>query len=377
MKYKRTVYVPADKDSATLLLQKHNLKMVVPLDMALGISGLPFKITVSMMLDIARRSVNSHSYEELQRTYKDDWHIEISDDQLRMVTNYIGKIVYDDDCRRKEEALTHFRSGQRSGKKKSGVLYVQMDGAMFNTRVDENGTTWRENKLGVVFSDKNIRTFKSERGVEYHKILSREYISYVGKSDTFKEHLYAVALRNGLEEHEKIVVVSDGAAWIKTFLTTYCSDLDTQQILDYTHMKENIFKFANVCIRGGKKAKAEWGTKLKELVKAGKIDEALKFAEPHKDFRREGVPNIYTYLSNNKDCIDYPTYVKNGYFIGSGAIESGNRSTMQERLKLPGMRWDIETAQYVLAAKMKYDSNLWDAYVVPLVYKHFGLKPPF
>jgi len=47
---------------------------------------------------------------------------------------------------------------------------------------------------------------------------------------------------------------------------------------------------------------------------------------------------------------------------------------MQERLKLPGMRWDIGNAQKVLAAKSKCDSGLWDKVVVPLVYKRFGLQ---
>lgn len=376
--FRRTVYVPADKESAELLLNNFGMKMVIPLDIALGISVLPFKITVAMMLDITKRSVNSHSYEELQQAYKEDWQIEISDDQLRMVTNYIGKVIYEDDCQQRDVALEHLKNGQRSRKKKAGVLYVEMDGAMMNTRKSENGSTWKENKLGLVFSSRNIRKFKSKKnGQEYHKILSKEYISYLGNADTFKEHLYTVALRNGLEEHKKIVVISDGAAWIKSFLTDYCSGLDVLQILDYTHLKENIFKFANACIKGGKKAKNEWSNKLKELVKNGHIDKALEMTAPLKDIRKEGVPNIHKYLLNNKDCIDYPSYVKQGYFIGSGAIESGNKSTMQERLKLPGMRWEVQSAQYVLAAKMKYDSGLWDSYVVPLIYRHFGLKSPY
>lgn len=92
------------------------------------------------------------------------------------------------------------------------------------------------------------------------------------------------------------------------------------------------------------------------------------------DKKRPGVPNIYTYLRNDKDCIDYPSYVSSGYFIGSGAIESGNKSTMQERLKLPGMRWDINSAQFVLSAKMKYDSGKWNSDVVPLLFKKLGLS---
>ena len=367
--------MPADSKSSELLKERFGVGTVAPLDIALGIDNLPFKITIAMMLDITRRAINAHSYEELQQAYRKDRQINISDDQIRNVTNYIGQIVYEDDCRRRDEALEHLKSGKLSRKRKTSVLYIEMDGAMFNTRKQENGSTWKENKLGLVFSSKDVVKYKSSKGEEYHRILSREYISYAGDADTFKEHLYATALRNGLETHEKIVLISDGASWIKTFLTDYCQGLDAIQILDYTHLKENIYKFANVFIRG-KNAKGIWAEKLKDLVKNGHIDEAIKMAEPYKDCRKPGIPNIYTYLVNNRECVDYPTYVENGYFIGSGAIESGNKSTMQERLKLPGMRWDITAAQYVLSVKMKYDSGLWDSYVVPLVYRYFGQTPP-
>ena len=37
--------------------------------MALGIDQLPFKMTVKMMIDIARRAINAHSYEELQQIH--------------------------------------------------------------------------------------------------------------------------------------------------------------------------------------------------------------------------------------------------------------------------------------------------------------------
>ena len=137
-------------------------------------------------------------------------------------------------------------------------------------------------------------------------------------------------------------------------------------------MKENEYKFANAHIRG-KNAKGIWAAKLCDLIKDGKPQEALAMAEQYKDKKQPGIPNIYTYLLNNQDCINYPEYVAAGYFIGSGAIESGNKSTMQERLKLPGMRWDITSAQYVLSAKMKYDSGKWNSVVVPLLYRKLGL----
>ncbi len=218
----------------------------------------------------------------------------------------------------------------------------------------------------------DIVSHKTASGKGTHKILSREFISYVGDADTFKAHLYAVAMRRGLKAANTVVIISDGAKWIKGFRETYCSDLNVVHILDYTHVKENIFKFANVFIRG-KNQKHVWAEKLKDLVKAGKIDEALKMAEPYKDCRKPGIPNIYTYLEHNRDCMNYPSYVEAGYFIGSGLIESANKSVMQERLKLPGMRWDVDAAQRVLALKCKYDSGLWDSLVVPLIYKAYSM----
>ena len=376
MEYRRTVYVPANKQSADLLLNKYGLKAVIPLDMALGIDKLPFKVSPQMMLDIARRAINASSYEELQQTYKEDWNIEISDDHIRRITNYVGQVIYEDDCARRDLALQHLKwlemIPERLVTANDHILYIEMDGAMFNTRKQENNSTWKENKLGLVFSSKDLIRFRNKKGEDDKRIGKREYISYAGSADTFQEFLYYVAYKNGLEEHGKIVIISDGARWIKNFKDTYCKGLNVVHILDFSHLKENVYKFANTFIRG-KNACKIWAEKLCDLIYSGKLDEAFAMTEPLKDKKQPGVPNIHTYLTNNKDCIDYPSYIAAGYFIGSGAIESGNKSTMQSRLKLPGMRWDITTAQYVLSAKMKYESGKWYSEVVSLLFKKLGL----
>lgn len=200
MTYFRTVYVPADKRSSELLLNKYGLKAIVPLDMALGIDRLPFKISPQMMLDIARRAVNASSYEELQETYALDWHIDISDDQIRRVTNYIGQMVYENDCVRRDIAMQHLQwlntTPIRYAPVNNHVLYIEMDGAMFNTRKQENNSTWKENKLGLVFSSKDLKTYRTQKGEEIRRIGKREYVSYAGPADTFQEFLYSAAFRN-------------------------------------------------------------------------------------------------------------------------------------------------------------------------------------
>jgi hypothetical protein len=101
-------------------------------------------------------------------------------------------------------------------KSRAGVLYIQADGAALNTRTkNAEGSTWRENKLGMVFSSDNIKTTKNKKGELVGKILKKEYTSYIGSVQEFKKYLYACAIRNGYGVYKETVILSDGAAWIR------------------------------------------------------------------------------------------------------------------------------------------------------------------
>jgi hypothetical protein len=48
--------------------------------------------------------------------------------------------------------------------------------------------------------------------------------------------------------------------------------------------------------------------------------------------------------------------------IGSGEIESGNRSVVQERLKISGAWWAEENARKMLALRVARANGEWPAY---------------
>ena len=50
---------------------------------------------------------------------------------------------------------------------------------------------------------------------------------------------------------------------------------------------------------------------------------------------KPGTVNLYTYISNTRDNVDYPTYKAKGYFFGRGAVESGNKIVLQNICILP------------------------------------------
>ncbi|MDR0583148.1 MAG: hypothetical protein LBG57_02195, partial [Treponema sp.] len=75
------------------------------------------------------------------------------------------------------------------------------------------------------------------------------------------------------------------------------------------------------------------------------------------------VVNPYTYIEHNKHKIDYALYKRLGYYIGSGPIESGNKTVVQKRCKQAGMRWNEATAQDMVTLKAREESGIWGASV--------------
>ena len=78
-----------------------------------------------------------------------------------------------------------------NNKKDKLILYIESDGAAVNTRVeDENGSTWKENKLAIFFSDKSIYQRKSKANMIIHK----EFVSYLGNVEIFRTLVFAKAV---------------------------------------------------------------------------------------------------------------------------------------------------------------------------------------
>lgn len=364
---------------------------VYPMDIHLGIDRLPFKVTVDEALRIAKIGATASSYKEAVARLYDDFGDKMSDNLVREITDYIGDIVLSEDIRLKEERLASFdpkklRISKRGRRPKDGfVLYCEADGAMFNTRQvktksDSTRQTekseWKENKLGLVFrSDELIDTGEmDEDGSPIKRLGRREYISTTRGIEEFRERLVSLMLKNGMEVASDIVMISDGAVWIRKTREKYFPN--ATQILDLFHLKENAMKFAQYLYQNDKSQYYPWWKAVCKQLEGGKWKEVLERPEIA-EYRTtkdtpQNVPNLYHYIWNNRDIIDYPTYKAKGYFVGSGAIESGNKTVLQERLKLAGMRWYLDSAEGLLALRAKLKSGLWESEVVPIVRKLYS-----
>ena len=365
---------------------------IYPLDAYLGIDHLPFKATVDAALRIAKVGADSSSYIAASQRLKEDFNLNICDNQIREIVDYIGEIILQEDIRLTKESLANYspkniRSARSGRRPRNGfVLFVKVDGAMFSTRPakddasgskqkKEQESSGKENKLGVVFrSDKLIAPGVINN--DYRRICRTGEIEYVATTkgiDEFQDRLLCVMIRNGLEDASDVVLISDGTAWIRKAKEKYFPS--ATHILDLFYLKENTIDFGKYIFHNDKSKYTPWWKEVYEQLESGQWQKVLDRPEiaiykEEKD-TPNGVVNLYHYIWNNRDIIDYPTYKAKGYFVGSGAIESGNKTALQELLKLAGERY-IESAETLLALRTKLRSGLWDSLVVPFVYRLYS-----
>lgn len=339
-------------------LNKYNLKskLIVPLDEYLGIDKLPFKVSLKMMIEIAFWGQNQSSFQKASEIVYRVHGIKISYVTVMNITKYVGKLVYNYNYNKALNIWNNRANIDMTMVKKKGTLYIQADGASVNTRIeDEDGSTWRENKLGIFFSESDMYKRKDKSNIINHK----EYVSYIGNVDTFRILVFAKAVELKYWEYETIIFISDGATWLRNMITELFPE--AIQILDKYHLIENIYNYGKFIFNEDMKKAEKLKDKIIGYCYSREYNLIVKELNKYKDITiPNNVCNLPIYLENNKNKIDYSTYEHNGWFVGSGAIESSNKTVVQLRLKQAGMRWSVEGANYMITLRCMCESNHWN-----------------
>ncbi|HJS82782.1 MAG TPA: ISKra4 family transposase, partial [Nitrososphaera sp.] len=255
------------------------------------------------------------------------------------------------------------------------AAYLEMDGVIVMTRgelpkdegenvVGRGGkgrkykVEGREVKNAVLYSASQCATESESRNC----ILEKHYVSHLGDYKHFALLVWATILRLRFDEAKLLVVLSDGSEWIRQL----CAWLPIQAllILDLFHVKRRIWEVANA-VYGDKTAEASLWAKMQcERVEQGQaqsVIEALGFLNPKRTSAGELVSALITYLSNNLDRMDYPSYRDRGLRVGSGAVESANYHVTGARLKLQGMRWSENGAAEMARLRTDLFNGKWES----------------
>lgn len=167
----------------------------------------------------------------------------------------------------------------------------------------------------------------------------------------------------GLDAADTWVALSDGGNGLDDFLRENFPRVEAV-ILDFFHAAEYLGNLAKAMHPNDEeKAKEQtgaWSRILKEEGGATMIAVLEQWAWPKSKVLSMALDEVLGYFRNQAHRMDYPTYEANGWFIGSGAVESACK-TVVDRLKGSGMRWSEPGSHAVCHVRALYRSepNQW------------------
>ena len=158
--------------------------------------------------------------------------------------------------------------------------------------------------------------------------------------------------------------VADGAKWIERQYQVNLPMLGAA-VLDWYHFKEHVVQTSHAVYgETNPKAKAWQDTMLEAAWEQGSLV-MLHRLEPyirvHTGERRAALESLRGYVEPRIAQTDYPSFRASGYDCGSGPTES-QCGTSTARVKGPGMRWDSDNAESMLALAALDHSQQWTGY---------------
>jgi len=193
-----------------------------------------------------------------------------------------------------------------------------------------------------------------------HSVVRRVVVSCLGNADAIFARLYAQLRELGWVGPDTVVViVGDGAEWIWNRAKMFVRRCE---ILDFWHALEHAWGVARLLYGEESKLAGRWVHRIAEDLRAGKVQEViarLQRMRPKTPELREKLQGLIAYYSEHAGRMHYDQYLRLGYGIGSGAVESAHKQVVHARFRQAGMRWSEAGARRLLALRLLLLNDNW------------------
>jgi hypothetical protein len=327
-----------------------------PADAALGLEG---SATPALARLVCFEGADAASYQKAEEHLGETGGIHIGARQVQRLVQSVGPAAQK---WQEREALTPL-----PGTQAVPIMYVSGDASGVPMRKEElegragqqaDGTAkTRMANLGCVFTQHRV----DEKGHPVRDYESTTYVSTLGPIEEFGPLLRQEAIRRGLALALTVVLLIDGAeALAKMGRLCFANAI---QIVDFYHALEHAGKVL-VALLGSKEHpdyKRRLGGWARRLLK----DQVEKLiAQTRKECagkpQAAAVDKELGYFVNNMARMQYGTFRRRGFFIGSGVIEAGCKTIIGSRCKQSGMFWGEPGAENILALRCIQSSRRLD-----------------
>jgi len=310
-----------------------------------------------------------HSFDQAALALNEDWGTHLDGKQIQRWAEAIGQGVV---VRRDAEVYV-YEQGHRpaSPANAPALLVIGMDGGRVQTREKqgENGSRWREDKVSAITS------YLPGDGTPDHppRPLVTTYVATMEKTEAFGKLVHVEAERRGMRQAATVLVMGDGGNWIDPLSNREC--LHDRRIVDYYHAAEHLHEAARAAL--GKDTPESWALarQLKDALWEGELDQVIATLKMHAerlgapqpcdgaDHPRRVLANNVDYFQTHRHHMDYPTFRRKGWPIGSGVTESAVKQ-FNKRVKGTEQFWSVPGVESILSLRALWLSQdgRWERY---------------
>ncbi len=285
--------------------------------------------------------------------------VDISPNTVRRATHTLGK--RQQEAEEAWYAQSEDQEAQREREKafaeRSRRVYASLDGGFVPVRQGQNGEeNWREAKVVTWYRERRP-SGSDQRRVQDVAL----YGTLEGKED-FGELFWASGYHYGADLAEEQIVIADGAAWIWDLVQTHFPQ--AVQILDWTHAVEYLHEVHRAWSPEDEEAGAQWLADHKALLWDGEVERVITHCNllaAAGGSTAKAASTAAGYFRKHRHRMKYAYFREQGYFIGSGTVESGVKRLSSARMKIAGARWNRDGGELVLKARSVLLNHAWQS----------------
>jgi len=290
------------------------------------------------------------SFEEACRQIGEYLLVEVSVNTVRKETQLLGERQQQREAEwvQHSQDLAYLQARERNPERPQRG-YGSIDGAFVPI-----GTTWKEQKTVSWY-----RAGQRYGSPELHAQDITYYTSLEGAAP-FGDLVWASAVHHQVDQAAEVVFVCDGAAWIWKLVTHYFPQ--AVQIVDWYHACQYLYRLAEALFASDSEPGQAWLQTMLDRLWEGQITHLIYTCQQlvQENKARPEAQAALTYYTNNQTRMDYAHFRTQGYFIGSGPVESACKQIVALRLRRAGARWTQAGASATAKARAAWLSNQWE-----------------
>jgi len=211
----------------------------------------------------------------------------------------------------------------------------------------------REVKLGVFFTQNQA----GQDGYPVRDPDSSSYVATFEPAHVFAGLVEAEGIRRGAHHVRQLTILGDGAAWIWNIAAAKFPG--ATQVVDLFHAREHLHDLAKSLEFMLGDRKGDWLAARLQDLDYGDIDGICNAARayPLAGIKKTELDTALGYFENNAPRMRYKWFRSRGLFVGSGAVESGCKAVIGQRLKLSGMHWTVAGASAIATLRCQQASR--------------------